>query len=114
MKFTLTSCCIALAFMAFATDAAPSGKKVTVPLIRNKNFKANASNAGQKVTAKYQSRRSVNTTVASTDSNGTVPMTDYYNDVEYYGELTVGTPGVTLKLDFDTGSSDMWFGKKKF
>ncbi|KAM0752746.1 acid protease [Meredithblackwellia eburnea MCA 4105] len=30
------------------------------------------------------------------------------NDLEYVVDVKVGTPGVTLQLDFDTGSSDCW------
>lgn len=37
-----------------------------------------------------------------------VPAQDVQNDLEYVVNVTIGTPGVTLKLDFDTGSSDLW------
>ncbi|KZW03890.1 acid protease [Exidia glandulosa HHB12029] len=37
-----------------------------------------------------------------------VPAEDVQNDLEYVVPVTIGTPGVTLKLDFDTGSSDLW------
>ncbi|RUP09295.1 rhizopuspepsin 6 precursor [Jimgerdemannia flammicorona] len=38
-----------------------------------------------------------------------VPVTNHANDLEYYATVKVGTPGQNFKLDFDTGSSDLWF-----
>ncbi|EIE77055.1 hypothetical protein G6F47_004321 [Rhizopus delemar] len=110
MKLTLISSCVALAFMALATEAAPSGKKLSIPLTKNTNYKPSAKNAIQKALAKYHRFRTTSSSNStSTEGTGSVPVTDYYNDIEYYGKVTVGTPGVTLKLDFDTGSSDLWF-----
>lgn len=98
--------------MALATEAAPSGKKLSIPLTKNTNYKPSAKNAIQKALAKYHRFRTTSSSNStSTEGTGSVPVTDYYNDIEYYGKVTVGTPGVTLKLDFDTGSSDLWFGK---
>jgi hypothetical protein len=114
MKFSLISSCVALAVLVLSTEAAPNGKKVNIPLTKNKDYKPNAKNAIQKVLAKYHTHRSASSSSnsTSTDGIGRVPVTDYYNDIEYFGQVTVGTPGVTLKLDFDTGSSDLWFGKR--
>lgn len=113
MKFTLISSCVALAAMTLAVEAAPNGKKINIPLAKNNSYKPSAKNALNKALAKYN-RRKVGSGGITTEASGSVPMVDYENDVEYYGEVTVGTPGIKLKLDFDTGSSDMWFGKKKF
>jgi len=41
-------------------------------------------------------------------SEAEVPANDIQNDLEYVVPVTIGTPGVTLNLDFDTGSSDLW------
>lgn len=41
-------------------------------------------------------------------SEAEVPAVDVQNDLEYVVPVTIGTPGVTLNLDFDTGSSDLW------
>ncbi|KAJ7502572.1 acid protease [Mycena galericulata] len=40
--------------------------------------------------------------------SGDVPAESVQNGAEYIVPVTIGTPGVTLNLDFDTGSSDLW------
>lgn len=42
------------------------------------------------------------------DQTGDVPAEDVQNDSEYLAQVGIGTPAQTLKLDFDTGSSDLW------
>lgn len=37
-----------------------------------------------------------------------VPAESIAHDLEYVVPVTIGTPGVKLMLDFDTGSSDLW------
>lgn len=39
---------------------------------------------------------------------GNVPAEDEQNDSEYLCEVKIGTPGQNFKLDFDTGSADLW------
>ncbi|KAJ2003836.1 hypothetical protein GGI04_001719 [Coemansia thaxteri] len=37
-----------------------------------------------------------------------LPVKEYGYGIEYYGEVGVGTPPQTFKLDLDTGSGDVW------
>ena len=122
MKFSLVSSCVALVVMTLAVDAAPSGRKtLSIPLAANDNYQPDIKRALAKAYAKYGKRiinplhgvpgnatRDGGNTV---DGTGTVPVTDYQNDIEYYGTVKVGTPAQSLKINFDTGSSDFWFGK---
>ena len=46
-----------------------------------------------------------------TDANGhagQVEAHDIQNDSEYIAQVTIGTPGQSMNLCFDTGSADLW------
>ncbi|KAH8701918.1 putative aspartic endopeptidase [Talaromyces proteolyticus] len=42
------------------------------------------------------------------DQTGDVPSEDVQNDTEYLAQVSIGTPAQTFKLDFDSGSADLW------
>ncbi|KAG0053849.1 hypothetical protein BGZ83_000323 [Gryganskiella cystojenkinii] len=73
-----------------------------IPLTRNPHFKHNTKAQMAKMNKRYPG---INLAAGS----GHVPLTDAPTDLEYYGTVSVGTPAQDVKLDFDTGSSDIWF-----
>ncbi|KAG0342412.1 hypothetical protein BG000_004709 [Podila horticola] len=100
---------LAVAVLAF-TEASPIDRRPrpdaaghSVPLTRNKNFKPNTKAQIAKLNARYPGLKIL------AGSSGKVPLTDVSPDTEYYGSVSVGTPAQVVKLDFDTGSSDIWF-----
>ncbi|KAG9324847.1 hypothetical protein KVV02_001592 [Mortierella alpina] len=98
---------LAAAVLAF-TDASPinrrphltPGKGFSISLARNPDFKHNTKAQIAKMGDRYHNRAA---------STGRVSLTNVKPDLEYYGSVSVGTPAQVVKLNFDTGSSDIWF-----
>ncbi|KAG0373784.1 hypothetical protein BGX24_011242 [Mortierella sp. AD032] len=99
---------LAAAILAFA-DASPIARRPhlsgghSVPLTRNASYKHNTRAQIAKLNKRYPNLQIL------AGSIGHVPLTDVSPDLEYYGTVSVGTPAQNVKLDFDTGSSDIWF-----
>ncbi|KAK5829326.1 rhizopuspepsin 2 precursor [Linnemannia elongata] len=104
MKVTALVVSLAVAVLA-VVDASPL--KISpkhghaVPLTRNPNYKHNTKAQIAKLNKRYPGVNILAT--------GTVPLVNVHPDLEYYGTVSVGTPAQNVKLDFDTGSSDIWF-----
>ncbi|KAG0053786.1 hypothetical protein BGZ83_000421 [Gryganskiella cystojenkinii] len=105
---------LAVAVLA-VTEAGPINRRPhsaghSVSITRREGYKPNPKAQFAKIHARYGTHvlKSSKTSNFS-KSSGTVPLTDVGPDSEYYGTVSVGTPAQNVKLDFDTGSSDIWF-----
>ncbi|KAF9926970.1 hypothetical protein BGZ67_007801 [Mortierella alpina] len=102
--FALASLAIfALAQAAPINKTSPLKNVYAIPLTRNPHFMPSARAQFAKMHVRYPGTRILKGTT------GEIPLIDVKPDLEYYGSVSVGTPAQVFKLNFDTGSSDIWF-----
>lgn len=99
-------------------------KQIKLKTHHKSNFVANGRNALAKSAYRYGFRNVQNGFICAPDGPRSkvlqlkapgdltdateVPTTNIALDLEYTVPVTIGTPGVTLNLDLDSGSSDLW------
>ncbi|KAK3808708.1 MAG: aspartic proteinase IV [Benniella sp.] len=117
MKIT-TFLTVAIATALTLTQAAPTeefaGHKISLSL--NPDHKKDYRSAMTKLTRRYPQmkwRRDPRRPFRDYLAGAKVTVTNYGPDYEYFGPVQVGSPGQTLQMFFDTGSSDIWFPSSK-
>ncbi|KAF9934626.1 hypothetical protein BGZ65_003653 [Modicella reniformis] len=113
---------VAIATALALTQAAPTQNEEhlqghKIPLMHNPEHKRDFKSAMAKLNHRYPQlklrvkgpKRNSFRDIVNRGKGGTVPTTNYGPDYEYFGPIQVGSTGQTLKLLFDTGSSDIWF-----
>lgn len=95
MVWTLSSAAIAAVLSATAADAI-----ISVPLTHK-----------PKTLREFHAAKERRTALRSTDGMPSVSLTDV-QDMEYFGEVDIGSPAQKFTVIYDTGSSNLWVPSK--
>ncbi|KAI9059249.1 acid protease [Trametes sanguinea] len=72
------------------------------------NLEQNVGRDAFPLGAEIKALASLPASLLGASKRGAVPLTDQKDDLEWTGPITIGNPGQTFTIDFDTGSSDLW------
>jgi hypothetical protein len=99
--------------LALALTAAAASALLVEPIApRNTHTVALKARAPLTIAQRLKMERSVKLTVDEFGTPSNIVINDY-QDAQYYGEISAGTPGQTMSVIYDTGSSNFWAPNKK-
>ncbi|XP_066482316.1 renin [Tiliqua scincoides] len=95
---------VVASFLCFSSDAFQR-----IPLKKMPSIRQTLRAMDVKVSDVFPSRKYNKYSLGAGPHNGTAPtsLTNYL-DVQYYGEISIGTPSQVFKVVFDTGSANLW------
>jgi len=89
--------------IVFALGCASAAAVMSVPLKHRPKTIAQMAEASARRVQRFGAIRAT----GNASTMPVVPLTDV-QDSEYYGEVTIGSPGQTFTVIYDTGSSNLW------
>lgn len=101
MKVAFFLAVVALAVVAVSADS------ITVPLKKTKSFSEIYRENGL-----INVRRALQEKYGALNGDDPVPVHDFEN-AQYYGPISVGSPGQSFNVIFDTGSANLWIPSSK-
>ena len=93
---------VTAAFLALATEPESAPPLIRLPLAKRP----------LKIADRITMERSLTMTYDATGAPSSIVINDY-QDAQYYGPISVGTPPQQLEVIYDTGSSNLWVSNKK-
>lgn len=103
-QVTVAAALLALGLAAPIEERKNQGSSV-VQVVHNQGFVTTGAHSMMRTYMKYGKAPPANVKTAASSSSGTVAASPEQYDSEYLSPVTIG--GQTLRLDFDTGSSDL-------